>query len=63
MLTDKPWLVLGDCAEILRDIVDASIDLIVTSPPYDNLRQYKGFSFDFEKIAAEEQRETKRWQS
>ena len=27
---------------------DESIDLTVTSPPYDNLRQYNGYSFDFE---------------
>ena len=29
------------------------IDLTVTSPPYDNLRSYKGYSFDFENIAKE----------
>jgi len=46
-------LLLGDCADKLKDIPDASIDLVVTSPPYDNLRQYKGYSFEFEKIAAE----------
>jgi site-specific DNA-methyltransferase (adenine-specific) len=27
-----------------------SVDLIVTSPPYDNLRDYKGFSFNFPEI-------------
>ena len=30
----------GDCLEILKDIPDNSIDLTVTSPPYDNLRSY-----------------------
>ena len=30
-----------------------SVDLVVTSPPYDNLRNYKGFSFDFEGVANE----------
>jgi len=29
------------------------IDLVVTSPPYDNLRKYNGYSFDFEAIAKE----------
>ena len=29
------------------------VDLVVTSPPYDNLRDYKGYSFEFEKIAQE----------
>ena len=27
-----------------------TVDLTVTSPPYDNLRDYKGYSFDFEGI-------------
>jgi len=35
------------------------IDLTVTSPPYDNLRTYKGFVFDFETIARELFRVTK----
>lgn len=29
------------------------IDLVVTSPPYDNLRTYNGYSFDFENVAKE----------
>lgn len=35
-------LIKGDCLEALRDISDNSIDLTVTSPPYDNLREYNG---------------------
>jgi DNA modification methylase len=35
------------------------ISLTVTSPPYDNLRDYKGYSFDFETIAKELYRVTK----
>jgi len=31
---------LGDCLEIMPTIPDKSIDLTVTSPPYDNLRTY-----------------------
>ena len=27
------------------------VDLTVTSPPYDDLRNYKGYHFDFEKVA------------
>ena len=38
---------------------DNSIDLTVTSPPYDNLRTYNGFSWDFEGIAKELYRVTK----
>ncbi len=44
---------LGDCKNTLKDIQTKSIDLILTSPPYDDLRDYKGFSFDFESIADE----------
>lgn len=35
------------------------VDLTVTSPPYDELRDYKGYSFDFEKMAPELFRVTK----
>lgn len=32
----------GDCLEIMPSLADGSIDLTVTSPPYDNLRTYNG---------------------
>jgi DNA modification methylase len=35
-------LMLGDCLERMGEIPDGSIDLTVTSPPYDNLRTYNG---------------------
>lgn len=38
---------------------DNSVDLTVTSPPYDNLRYYKGYVFDFESTAKELFRVTK----
>jgi hypothetical protein len=31
-------LINGDCLEEMKDIPDGSVDLTVTSPPYDNLR-------------------------
>ncbi|MFZ4539544.1 DNA methyltransferase, partial [Propionivibrio sp.] len=46
-------LMLGDCLESMRGMADNCIDLTVTSPPYDNLRTYNGFSWDFEGIARE----------
>lgn len=49
----------GDSVELLEQIDDNFIDLTVTSPPYDNLRDYKGYSFDFETIAKELYRVTK----
>ena len=36
------------------------IDLTITSPPYDDLRAYNGYSFDFENIAEELYRITKK---
>lgn len=50
----------GDCAQVMAEhIADNSIDLTVTSPPYDNLRTYNGYTFDFEAIAAQLWRVTK----
>lgn len=43
----------GDNAKLLKSIRDNYIDLTVTSPPYDDLRDYKGFNFDFENVAKE----------
>jgi len=42
-----------DCLITMSKMPDEFIDLVITSPPYDNLRTYKGYSFDFEKIAKE----------
>lgn len=53
-------LYCGDCAQVMaQHIADNSIDLTVTSPPYDNLRTYNGYTFDFEAIAAQLWRVTK----
>ena len=49
----------GDCLEVMKTLEDNSIDLTVTSPPYDNLRTYNGYTFDFEGIAKELFRVTK----
>lgn len=49
-----------DCVEGMRLLHDDSIDLTVTSPPYDNLRTYKGFTWDFEAVASELYRVTKK---
>jgi site-specific DNA-methyltransferase (adenine-specific) len=42
-----------DCLETMQKIPDNFIDLVITSPPYDGMRQYKGFSFDLDKISQE----------
>lgn len=45
--------------DVLADFDDACIDLTVTSPPYDNLRNYNGYSWDFEGLAKQLYRVTK----
>lgn len=52
-------LLLGDCVTLMKTLPALSIDLTVTSPPYDNLRKYNGYSFDFESVALELFRLTK----
>ena len=47
-----------DCLEGMKRIPDGSVDLVVTSPPYDNLRTYGhlkgGFTFEMFKPIAKE---------
>ena len=57
-------LLQGDCLELMKKFDDNSVDLTVTSPPYDNLRTYNGniddWNFDkFKDIAKELYRITK----
>ena len=51
-------LIKGDCSVKLKDITDKSINITVTSPPYDNLRTYNNnigsWSFNKFKLIAEE---------
>ena len=44
-------IVLGNCIDELNKLDDESVDAFITSPPYDNLRDYNGYSFPFEDIA------------
>lgn len=48
-----------DCVQGMKLLDDCSVDLTVTSPPYDNLRKYNGFEWDFESVAKELYRVTK----
>ena len=47
-------LILGDCLEKLKELDDNSVDLTVTSPPYDDLRTYESLSFEKFKLCAQE---------
>lgn len=48
-----------DNLETMSRMPDDFVDLVVTSPPYDGLRQYNGYCFDFENTARELYRVTK----
>lgn len=48
-----------DCLDTMKRMPDNFVDLTVTSPPYDNLRTYNGYTFNFEEIAKELYRITK----
>ena len=52
-------LYIENCLDTMWRMPDGFIDLTVTSPPYDNLRTYNGYSFDFEAVAKELFRVTK----
>lgn len=48
-----------DNVEGMKQLPDNFVDLTVTSPPYDGLRTYNGYSFDFENVAKQLFRVTK----
>jgi DNA modification methylase len=52
-------IICGDNVSALAGFPDDSIDLTVTSPPYDNLRQYDGYSWSFDALAPQLYRVTK----
>jgi DNA modification methylase len=44
-------IICGDNCEVMRLLPSESIDLVVTSPPYDDLRTYGGHDWDFYGVA------------
>ena len=51
---------IGEAVNFMKEnIPDNFVDLTVTSPPYDNLRTYKGFVFDYQSMFKELYRITK----
>lgn len=39
-----------DCVKGMSEMPDGSVDMVLTSPPYDNLRRYDGSEWSFEKF-------------
>jgi DNA modification methylase len=71
MIKQLNSIICGDNVKNLQELPDNSVDMVVTSPPYDSLRsyqdligelkeEYNGYSFPFQKIAAELQRVVKK---
>lgn len=56
----KRGVYTADCVKFMQGMRGGSVDLTVTSPPYDNLRDYKGYAFKFEMIAEQLYRITKK---
>ena len=52
-------IICGDNIQVMKTLPDNCINLTVTSPPYDNLREYQGYTFDFEAVAQQLYRITK----
>jgi len=46
-------IICGDCEKVMTQFPKESIDLVVTSPPYDKIKNYTGFIFEFSTIAYE----------
>ncbi len=52
-MIDVNKIYCGNCVNLMKDIDDEIIDLVVTSPPYDGMKKYEGYVFDFKSIARE----------
>ena len=42
-------IICQDCVEGMNEMPSDSVNLVVTSPPYDGIREYNGFHFDLHK--------------
>ena len=42
-----------DCLATMSRMPDGFVDMVVTSPPYDGMKSYNGYSFDFGNVAKE----------
>ena len=51
-LAEPGRIYTSDCVRFMDErMAPGSVDLTVTSPPYDDLRSYDGYKFDFEGTA------------
>jgi len=59
VVMDTNFVYEENCLETMSRMPSNFVDLTVTSPPYDDMRTYEGYSFDFESIAKQLYRITK----
>lgn len=52
-------IICGDCADVMKDWPENCVDLTITSPPYDNLRDYNGYEFNYREVLTHLYRITK----
>jgi site-specific DNA-methyltransferase (adenine-specific) len=57
---EKNQIYLEDNLETLSKMSDDYYDMVITSPPYDEIRKYNGFSFDIDRLVPELYRTTKK---
>jgi len=50
---EKEIIYNENCLETMGRMPDSYIDFVITSPPYDDIRNYNGYKFEFEMIAKE----------
>ena len=50
--TSKNKVFLENCLTTMQRMPPEFVDLVVTSPPYDKLKKYNGYSFDFQSVVA-----------
>ena len=46
-------IITGECVSVMQGFPKESVDMILTSPPYDELRDYEGYSFNAKDISSE----------
>lgn len=48
---ERNKIYVENCLTTMMRMADESVDMVITSPPYDELRNYKGYHFPFKDIA------------
>jgi len=43
-------IICGNNEDVLKTLSKECVDLVVTSPPYDRLRDYHGYSFNLDEL-------------